>query len=186
MLPLILALLASLLQSDPNAPRVILAFGDSMTAGYGVAADLSYPAQLEKALRQAGHNVSVVNQGVTASTTVQAMNRMTRALMAQPSIVIIQLGGNDAGQGIPREVTTRNLRTMIQRFQGFGVKVIFAGGRFPYLDQLAGEAGVPVVPFLEGLGRNPELFIEDGIHPNGDGYAKVVANIRKAVEPMLR
>ena len=91
-------LLAIALQAAPRTP-VILAIGDSMTAGYGVAAELSYPAQLEKELNTRGFDYRVVNQGVTGSTTVQALGRLNRALMIQPDIVIIQFGGNDASQG---------------------------------------------------------------------------------------
>src|SRR6185436_18228198 len=89
---------------------VILAVGDSMTAGYGVAAEESYPAQLEKELIKRGFNYRVVNQGVTGSTTAQALGNFTRGLALSPAIVIIQLGGNDAAAGIRPEVSRENLR----------------------------------------------------------------------------
>src|SRR5579862_5329889 len=112
----IFALLLFVLQASPKT-QVILAIGDSMTAGYGVPAESSYPAQLERALKTRGYNYRVVNQGVTGSTTTQAMGRLTRALAIQPDVVIIQLGGNDISQGIRREVSIENVRTMIQRFK---------------------------------------------------------------------
>src|SRR5215831_4399130 len=113
---LIAALLFFLFQLRTRTP-VILAIGDSMTAGYGVAAGSSYPAQLERELKHRGYNYRVVNQGVTGSTSTQALSRLTRALAIQPDIVIIQLGGNDASNGISREVSRENVRTIIQRFK---------------------------------------------------------------------
>jgi acyl-CoA thioesterase-1 len=178
MLPLVLALFIQ----TTSPQRVIVAIGDSMTAGYGVAADAAYPAQLESELRKRGYAYSVVNQGVTASTTTQAIGRLTRALAAQPSIVIIQLGGNDASAGIPPNVSRENLKLMIRRFKPGGAKVYLAGGRFPYLDELAREEGVEVIPFLDGVAGKRDLLLADGVHPNADGYKIVVANILKALE----
>ena len=179
-----IALLSFLLQATAHRP-VILAIGDSMTAGYGVARDVTYPAQLENELRKRGYDYLVVNQGVTGSTTTQALSRLTRALSLQPDIVIIQLGGNDASQGIPRNVSRENLRIMIERFKPGGARVFFAGGRFPYLDEVAKELNAPVIPFLEGVQGHGELLIADGIHPNGEGYAVVVHHILTAVEPFI-
>ena len=96
----VIAILSLVLQGSARQPT-ILAIGDSMTAGYGVPAESSYPAQLEQELKKRGFDYRVVNMGVTGSTTTQAMGRMTRAMALQPDIVIIQLGGNNAGQGIP-------------------------------------------------------------------------------------
>jgi acyl-CoA thioesterase-1 len=180
----IIALLALVLQSNVHQP-VIVALGDSMTAGYGVAPEVSYPAQLEKELRARGLDYHVINLGVTGSTTTQALSRMTRALAAQPDIVIIQLGGNDVSQGIPKNVSRDNLRTMIERFKPGGTRVFLAGGRFPYLDDLAKELHVPVIPFLEGVQGHRELLISDGVHPTGEGYAIVVRNILGVIGPFV-
>ena len=180
----ILALILAL-QSSPHRP-VILAIGDSMTAGYGVAPEFSYPAQLERELKKRGYDYRVVNQGVTGSKTTQAFGRLTRALAVQADIVIIQLGGNDAAQGIPRAVSEENLRVMIQRFKPGGAKVFFAGGRFPYLDDVAKEFDVPVISFLDGVRGHQELVQSDGNHPTRDGYVIVVQNILKAIAPVLR
>src|SRR5262252_3064153 len=180
----ILALFALMLQAPAHRP-VILAIGDSMTAGYGVAADASYPAQLEQELKNRGYDYRVVNQGVTGSTTTQALSRLTRGLALQPEIVIIQLGGNDVSQGIPRSVARENVRLMIERFKPGGAKIFFAGGRFPYLDDLARELNVPVIPFLEGVGGHPDLLLKDGIHPTGEGYAIIVQNMLKVIEPVI-
>jgi acyl-CoA thioesterase-1 len=179
-----IALLTLALQATPRQP-VILAIGDSMTAGYGVPAEFSYPAQLEKELKNRGLDYRVVNQGVTGSTTTQALGRMTRAMAIQPDIVIIQLGGNDAAQGIPRNVSRENLRIMIERFKPGGARIFFAGGRFPHLDELARELNVPIIPFLEGVQGHRELLLNDGAHPTGEGYAIVVQNVLKALQPVI-
>ena len=181
----IVALLFLIFQTNPRTPT-ILAIGDSMTAGYGVAAESSYPAQLERELKKRGYDYHVVNQGVTGSTTTQALSRLTRALAIQPDIVIIQLGGNDLSQGIPRETSRENVRTIIQRFKPGGAKIFFAGGRFPYLDSLAKEMNVPVIPFLDGVQGHADLLIADGVHPNANGYAIVVQNILKTLEPVRK
>src|SRR5262245_37791512 len=101
----------------PDSRPVILAFGDSITAGFGVAADQSYPAQLQKELDAKGYAYHVVNQGVSLSTTAAAIGRLTRALSTQPHVVILQFGGNDPGAGISPAATRENLRTMIARFK---------------------------------------------------------------------
>ena len=165
---------------------VILAIGDSMTAGYGVSVDSSYPAQLERALKQRGYNYRVINHGVTGSTSTQALSRLTRALAVQPDIVIIQLGGNDVSNGIPQEVSRENVRTIIQRFKPGGARIFLAGGRFPYLDELAKEMNVPVIPFLDGVAGHPDLLLADHAHPTAEGYAIVVENLLKVLEPALR
>ena len=181
----VLALLAFAFQ-QPAKPPVILAIGDSMTAGYGVAIEVSYPAQLQKELDNRGYKYRVVNQGVTGSTTIQALSRLNRGLALSPDIVIIQLGGNDASQGIPQNISRETLRTMIERFKPGGARIFLAGGRFPYLDELAREENLQVIPFLEDVAGHPELLLDDGHHPRGDGYAVVVRNVFRALEPFLR
>ena len=180
---LLLTLLA-LLTSQDGRP-VILAVGDSMTAGFGVAAEESYPAQLERELIRRGFNYRVVNQGVTGSTTAQALGNFTRGLALSPAIVIIQLGGNDVAAGIRPQVSRENIRMMIKRLKPGHARIFLAGGRFPYLDELAKTEGVIVIPFLEGVQGHPDLLISDGHHPNDEGYAVVVRNILKVLEPAL-
>lgn len=179
----LLTLLALLASQD--ARPVILAVGDSMTAGFGVAAEESYPAQLERELIRRGFNYRVVNQGVTGSTTAQALSNFTRGLALSPAIVIIQLGGNDIAAGIKPEVSRENIRKMIKQLKPGHARVFLAGGRFPYLDELAKSEGVTVIPFLEGVAGHPDLLISDGHHPNGEGYVVVVRNLLKALESTL-
>ncbi len=182
---LLLLAIALALQADARQPTLV-AIGDSMTAGYGVAPELSYPAQLEKRLKMLGYPYHVVNQGVTASTSTQALGRLGRALGANPDIVILQLGGNDASQGIPQNGSRENIRTIVNRLKPGGARVFFAGGRFAYLDDLAKELHIPVIAFLDGVAGQRGLLLDDGVHPNGDGYAVVVENILKVLEPALQ
>ena len=185
----LVALQASELAQTPQSGRadrpVILAIGDSMTAGFGVVADQAYPAQLERELARLGFHYRVVNQGVTGSSSAQALAGLTRGLILSPQIVIIQFGGNDGSAGISRERSRENLRQVIARLKPGGVRIFFAGGRFPVLDDAAKAEGVPVIPFLDGVQGRPELLISDGRHPNADGYAIVVRNILKVLEPTL-
>jgi acyl-CoA thioesterase-1 len=182
---LILSLLVFSFQAAAKLP-VILAIGDSMTAGYGVPQEFSYPAQLEKELNKRGYAYRVANQGVTGSTTTQALSRLNRGLALSPEIVIIQLGGNDASQGIPRSISRENIRIIIERFKPGGALVFLAGGRFAYLDELAREQGVQIIPFLESVEGHSELLLSDGHHPTGEGYTVVVQNILKTLEPILQ
>ena len=187
-----LSLLTLLLSAWLLAPQadsrttVILAIGDSMTAGFGVDFESSYPAQLEKALNKGGNLYRVVNQGVTGSTSAQALSRLDRAMASNPDIVIIQLGGNDAAQGIPQEVTRANILRIIQRFRPGGARMLLAGGRFRYQDELAKSENIAIIPFLEGVAGNRQLLLSDGVHPNGEGYTVMVKNILKVLEPFLR
>jgi acyl-CoA thioesterase-1 len=141
---------------------------------------------LQRELTKRGNAYRVINQGVTGSTTIQAFSRLNRALAAQPEIVIIQLGGNDAAQGIPRDVTRETLRKMIARFKSGGARIYFAGGRFPYLDEVATEEKIPVISFLDGVVGHRELLLTDGVHPNSDGYKVVAHNILDGIDPYLR
>lgn len=185
LLRVLLFLLATALLAAPRE-HVIVAIGDSMTAGYGVPGDSSYPALLEIELKKRGYAYRVVNQGVTASTSTQALGRLTRALAEQPDIVIIQLGGNDVSQGIPQSVSRDNVRRIIQRFKPGGARVFLAGGRVAYLDELARQEKIEIIPFLDGVAGHRDLLLEDGVHPNPNGYKAVVGNILKVLEPYLR
>jgi acyl-CoA thioesterase-1 len=180
---LVLALLALMIPQD--ARPVILAIGDSMTAGFGVSAEESYPAQLEKELEKRGFHYRVVNQGVSGSTSAQALNGLTRGLVLSPKLVIIELGGNDAAAGIPSSASRENIRTMIKRLKPGHARVFLAGGRFPFIEELGKSEGVTVIPFLEGVEGHADLLIGDGHHPSGSGYAVVVRNILKVIAPAL-
>lgn len=180
---MLLGVLLFLLQSGPRP--VILTIGDSITAGYGVNPSLSYPAQLEQELSRRGYTYRVMNQSAPGRTTAQAAGLLTQALALQPAIVIIQVGGNDRGQGIPKDASIRNVRLMIERFKPGGARIFFAGGRVSYLDEAARQEGVEIIPLLEGVAGHPELLLSDGVHPTAEGHAIIVQNVLRALAPLL-
>jgi acyl-CoA thioesterase-1 len=178
----------------PDLRPVILAFGNSMTAGYGVPADMSYPAQLQKILDERGYKYRVVNMGVTGDTTRGGLGRLSRALGTGPDIVILELGSNDRSNGISPKQTEDNLDQIIARFQKTHIAVVLAGrslagredGEDVYVN-LANKYHLTLMPsFLAGVSGNPNLTISDGTHPNADGYAIVVKTIMTSLEPLLK
>lgn len=178
---------------------VIVAIGDSLVAGYGLPRDQSFPAQLEAALRERGKAVRVVNAGVSGDTASAALKRIDWALPADADAVIVELGGNDALQGLPPDATKAALAAIIEKLQARGLPVLLAGMEAPrnlgkdYVDafgaiypDLAARYGVSLYPFfLEGAALNNGLMQRDGIHPNGEGVAVIVENILPKVEALL-
>jgi acyl-CoA thioesterase-1 len=196
------ALLLALSQHASAADQreaVIVALGDSLTAGYGLPQNQSFPVQLEAALKARGQAVRVVNAGVSGDTATAALQRLDWALPDDASAVIVELGGNDALQGIPPEGTKQALATIIEKLQAKGLPVLLAGMEAPrnmgqdYVEafgaiypDLAAEYDVLLYPFfLDGAALNDRLMQKDGIHPNGRGVAKIVVNIMPKVEELL-
>src|SRR5580765_4017235 len=116
LVPMLVALAAAQLSTADSRP-VILAFGDSLTSGYGVPRGRGYPEQLQKTLDAAGYSYRVANMGVPGDTTASALARMNRALSLNPAIVIVELGGNDSSSGLTSTQTRTNLEEMIQQFR---------------------------------------------------------------------
>ena len=177
------------LQAEPDRP-VILAVGESTTAGYGVPRDLSYPAQLQKALDARGFRYRVVNQGVSGSTTAAALTRLTRGMGLLPKIVIIALGGNDGGSRVPIAATRANLAKLISMYKRVGAEVFVADRNLPggngFVAELDREHhAVLMPPLLTGVSGHPELLLGDGSHPNAEGYTIIVGNILPILEPYL-
>jgi acyl-CoA thioesterase-1 len=178
----------------------LLVLGDSLTAGYGLAAEEAFPAQLEKALRQAGHDVTVINAGVSGDTTAGGLSRLDWALADKPHLVLVELGGNDALRGLPPEETRANLDAILEHLGKAGVKILLAGMQAPrnlgeqyttafnrVYPQLAKQHRVTLYPFfLDGVALEPALNQADGIHPNARGVAVIVARILPVVEAALR
>jgi len=179
-------------------PAVIVAFGDSLTAGLGLPQDQAFPAQLEAALKARGHEVKVINAGVSGDTASAALRRLDWALPESASAVIVELGGNDALQGIPPEVTKQALAAIIEKLQARGLPVLLAGMEAPrnlgkdYVEEfravyedLAARYDVVFYPFfLEGAALNDGMMQGDGIHPNAKGVAAIVENILPKVEEL--
>ena len=187
----------------PAAPppgRVIVAFGDSLTAGFGVPADETYPARLGERLKREGYDYRVVNAGISGDTTAGGVRRVDWALRLKPEIVILELGVNDALRGQKLAGVRANLDQMITRFQAAGVRVLVAGMRLPpnYGDRYAEDFHrlyaevarahqAPLMPFfLDGVGAVARLNQADGIHPTAEGYAIVVDRLWPYLVPLLR
>ena len=195
---LVCALMARPAQAK-DEKMTIVAFGDSLTAGLGLPDNASFPAQLETALKAQGKDVSVVNAGVSGDTTSAASQRLDWALPQDASAVIVELGGNDALQGIPPEGTKANLAKIIEAVQAKGLPVLLAGMEAPrnmgtaYVDafraiyaELAAKYNVVFYPFfLDGVALDDSLMQSDGIHPNAKGVAKIVEQIMPKVDELL-
>jgi acyl-CoA thioesterase-1 len=178
---------------------VIVALGDSLTAGYGLPQNESFPAKLEAALKAQGRAVTVVNAGVSGDTSNAALQRLDWALPEDASAVIVELGGNDALQGIPPEGTKAALAKIIEQLQAKGLPMLIAGMESPrnmgkeyvtafaaiYPD-LAERYGAVLYPFfLDGVALDDGLMQEDGIHPNAKGVERIVAGILPKVDELL-
>lgn len=180
-------------------PPVIVAFGNSLTAGLGVPLEQSYPARLERRLRAAGYPHQVVNAGVSGDTTAGGLRRVGAVLAHQPTIVIVELGANDGLRGIGLAQIRKNLGQIIRRLQAANVTVVLAGMKLPpnygptYTDtfaamyaDLAKQYGAVLIPFfLDGVAAQPELNQPDGIHPTADGYGIIVDRIWPLLIPLL-
>jgi acyl-CoA thioesterase-1 len=177
----------------------IVTFGNSLTAGFGVAPDESYPAQLQRKLDEAGYRYRVVNAGVSGDTTAGGLRRVEWVLKTRPQIVIVELGANDGLRGLPIDQIRANLERIIQRLKAAGVTVLLAGMKLPpnygadYTTRFAAMYGelarryqVANMPFfLEGVGAQVPLNQADGIHPTGAGYRVIVENLLPVLEPLL-
>jgi len=180
--------------------RVLVAFGDSLTAGLGVSPEEAYPARLQEKLQLTGYRYRVVNAGVSGETTAGGLRRVDWILKSKPDIVILELGGNDGLRGLNLSQTRANLEQIIQRLMAGGATVILAGMKLPpnygaeytrafqsmYADVVK-HYGIPFIPFfLEGVAAKAHLNQADGIHPTGAGYAVIVQNAWPILEPLLK
>ncbi|MGW8313119.1 MAG: arylesterase, partial [Desulfuromonadales bacterium] len=180
----------------PETVTRLLVLGDSLAAGYGLAPEEAFPAQLEKALQQAGYRVSVINAGVSGDTTAGGLSRLSWTMSSDPQLVIVELGGNDALRGLPPEETRANLDAILEYLTSTGIKVILAGMRSPLnlgkdyttafdqiYPQLASKYQVAFYPFfLEGVALDAKLNQPDGIHPNAAGVKEIVTRFLPVVE----
>ena len=195
-------LLVAALLSVPSvgaAERVIVAFGDSLTAGLGVTPENSYPARLQTRLRAEGYDYRVVNAGASGDTTAGGLRRVDWALKNKPDIVIVALGANDALRAQDLASVRNNLDAIVARFQKAGAKVLLAGMEVPpnygaryaadfrklYLE-VARKRGVALMPFLlDGVAGHPALNQPDGIHPTAEGYGIIVDRLWPYLHPLL-
>ena len=185
-------------QVPAERPRIV-AFGNSLTAGLGVAQNHSYPAHLQRMLDAAGYSYRVVNAGVSGETTAGGVRRVSWVLNNKPAIVILELGGNDGLRGLSLNQTKANLERIIQQLQQASVTVVLAGMKLPpnygqdytagfesLYQALAKQYRLTLIPFfLDGVAASSSLNQADGIHPTGEGYRLIVEKVFPTLEPLL-
>jgi acyl-CoA thioesterase-1 len=185
------------------ADKIVLAFGDSLTAGYGLAPAQAFPVRLEAALRKAGVPAHVRNAGVSGDTSAAGRARLAwvlNALKVKPDLVIVELGANDMLRGLRPDQTRANLDAILAELKRRGIKVLIAGMRAapnmgrvyaaqfePIFPQLARRHGAGLYPFfLNGVAAQPALLQADGMHPNPRGVEVVVRGIAPQVVRLLK
>ncbi len=179
---------------------VILAFGDSLTAGFGVPERDSYPARIQEILKKNGFPHKVVNAGVSGDTTAGGLRRISWLMQHEPQIVILALGANDGLRGLPVSEMRSNLEKIIQRCREGNAKVLLVGMKMPpnygkeYTEEfnavyplLAKKYDTPLIPFLlEGIAAKKEYTRPDGIHPLAEGYEIVAGTVWKHLQLLLQ
>lgn len=178
----------------------LLAFGDSLIAGYGLPKKDGFSDQLEATLNHAGIRLKVINAGVSGDTSAGGLSRIDWALGANPDAILLELGANDSLRGIDPAITKMNLQKILTKLQKIGVPILFAGMIAPpnmgkeyglefekvYLELAEANEVIFYRFFLEGVAGVPELNQEDGIHPNKEGVLKIVKKIAPFVIELLK
>jgi len=183
-------LIAAAAGQAANAPTVLV-FGDSLSAGYGIDVDQSWPALLQSRLESQGYEHRVINASISGETTEGGVTRIASTLKNfRPDLVILELGGNDGLRGFPTERMKANLQTIIEKTRASGAAVIMLGIRIPtnygprytgafenVYRELADESGVLWIEFfMEGIALDKELMQDDGIHPNARAQSILLNN----------
>ena len=188
--------------SKPSqAKQKILFFGNSLTAGYGVEPEQAFPYLIQQRLDSIGFSYQVINAGLSGETTASGVNRIDWVLREPVAIMILELGGNDGLRGIDPGETKSNLQQIISIALNKypDIRIIIAGMEAPpnmgseyitafrkVFQSLAEDNDLPLIPFLlEGVGGEPELNLQDGIHPNPDGHKIVANNVWLELEKIL-
>lgn len=183
----------------PSRPVKIVAFGDSLTAGYLLPAQEAFPVQLQAALKAKGHLVEIENAGVSGDTTSAGLERLAWSVPDGTDAVILELGANDALRGISPAIARKNLDQILANLKSRDIDVLIAGMAAPenwgrdYADDfnviytdLSKTYGALLYPFfLDGVALKPELNLSDGLHPTGKGVAVIVERILPLVEQLL-
>jgi acyl-CoA thioesterase-1 len=178
-------------QRTPADEGMIVAMGDSLTAGLGVPEAQAYPAQLERQLRANGYRFKVINAGVSGETSSSARTRTEWMLTLNPDIVILETGANDGLRGIDPSVVRDNINAIVNVLQAQGVVVVLTGMRMvrnlgesytrafaQVYPQIAQQYDLIFMPFfLQDVGGEPSLNQRDGIHPTAAGYERIVTNL---------
>jgi acyl-CoA thioesterase I len=189
------------LPATAMAAPTILVFGDSLSAGYGLAKQQAWPALLETRLKDSGYSYAVVNASVSGETTAGGRSRLPAALQQhQPQIVILELGANDGLRGLPVAAMRDNLEAMIDAGKKSGARVMLVGMRLPpnygkdytekfaaSFSELAKKHKTALVPFLfEGFAARIDAFQPDRLHPTAETQALMLDTVWKQLKPLLR
>jgi acyl-CoA thioesterase I len=188
---LLLGLLSTPVASARSGERVVVALGDSLTAGLGVAAEEAWPALVDARLRREGYPYRVVNAGVSGDTTAGGLRRVDWVLRSRPEVAVVALGANDGLRGLGTEAMEANLLAIVDRLRAGGVRVLVVGMEVPpnygaayarafrgvFVD-VARRTGAALMPFLlDGVAADPRLNQADGIHPNAAGHRAIAERI---------
>lgn len=199
LLKIILLLTALWLPLNAHAAKNILVFGDSLSAGYGIAVAESWPALLQQELARNGSEYQVVNASISGETTLGGRQRIEKALQQhRPAVVVLELGANDGLRGYNVADTAANLNEIVAAAQRAQARVLLVGMRLPpnygksyvarfeqMYPRLAKRRGVRLLPFLlEGV--PPEQFQPDNLHPTAEAQPLLMRNVMKALMPLLR
>jgi acyl-CoA thioesterase I len=199
-LSLLSILVLAALSAKADGPTRILAFGDSLTSGYGLPEQDGFPAQLERALIAAGENVKLLNGGVAGDTSAGGLARLDWSLADKPDLVILELGSNDGLRGLDPAATRKNLEQMLTRLAQDKIPTLLIGMKAPrnlgpdyvsafdsIYEDLAREFRLRLDPFfLDGVAGDPTLNQSDGIHPNAKGVAVIVKRIAPEVIALIK
>ncbi|MEX1311210.1 MAG: arylesterase [Candidatus Sulfomarinibacteraceae bacterium] len=184
---------------DTGASVRIVVLGDSIAAGLGLAEDAAFPARVEASLRDLGHDVEVVNAGVSGDTSAGGLARLDWVLQKPAAILVVELGGNDALRGHPLESTETNLTQIVSRGQQSGAEVILLGMDVPtnygpdytaafaeLYPRIAEDTGATLVPgFVRELGADPTLLQPDGLHPTAEGQQRLADTLLPALVEVI-
>jgi acyl-CoA thioesterase-1 len=179
--------------------KLILALGDSLTAGYGLSKNSGFVAQLESGLARSGLDARVIDGGVSGDTSAGGLARLDWLLVERPDLVIVELGANDGLRGLEPSATMANLEGIVTRVKASGAKVLLAGMQAPpnmgqdytsefnrIYETVARKHDAALFPFfLNRVAANPQLNQSDGIHPNAEGVATIVEQILPLVSALL-
>lgn len=184
-----------------SKPKVILFFGDSLTAGYGLSPDEAFPTLTGQQLTKNGKNVKIVNAGLSGETSAGGLSRIDWVLRQPIDVFVLELGANDGLRGLPVDQTKKNLQAIIDKVKAKSpaVKVVVVGMMVPpnmgstyssqftaVFPELAKKNKASLMPFLlEGVAGNEKLNQADGIHPNIEGHKIVATNVTKVLMPLL-
>lgn len=189
-----------LLAPTAQAAKTILVFGDSLSAGYGIAQEAAWPSLLDKRLQEKRLDYSVVNASISGETTSGGRSRLDAALATyKPTVVVIALGANDGLRGLPIASTRDNLTAIAESAQKAKARVLIVGMRIPpnygaYADQFYAVFGevakarkTALVDFLlDGVATQPKLFQADNMHPTAEAQPRLLDNVWKGLEPLLK